>query len=167
MSAEARQDPEPAPADGPDTGPEAPAAAVPPVPLPSVPGYEVQEELGRGGMGTVYLARQLPQGRVVALKMLREGTLAGPGQLARFRAEAEALSSMEHPNFLQVHEVGQHQGRPYLALQFADGGNLAHLLARRLPTPHETAQLVEILAWAMHYAHARGIVHRDLKPANV
>src|SRR5262249_48392464 len=82
---------------------------------------------------------------------------AGPCQPARSRAEAEALSSMEHPNFLMVHEVGQHQGRPYLALQFADGGNLAHLLARRLPTPHETAQLVEILAWAMHYAHARGI----------
>src|SRR5439155_21888044 len=91
----------------------------------SVPGYEIEEELGRGGMGVIYKARQLRPRRLVALKMILSGEHAGPDALARFRSEAEAVARLNHPNVVQIFEVGEHQGRPFLCLEFVPGGNLA------------------------------------------
>jgi WD40 repeat protein/predicted Ser/Thr protein kinase len=135
--------------------------------LPDVPGYELLEELGRGGMGVVYKARHLKLDRPVALKMLAAGRYAGPKELDRFRTEAEAVARLQHPNIVQVYEVGEADRRPYFAMEFVDGGNLDKKLAGTPLPPAEAARLAETLARAMHYAHERGIVHRDLKPANV
>jgi WD40 repeat protein/tRNA A-37 threonylcarbamoyl transferase component Bud32 len=134
--------------------------------LPSVPGYEVLEELGRG-MGVVYKARQTRLKRLVALKMIRDGSYAGADKLARFRAEAEAVARLQHPNIVQIHEVGEHDGLPFFSMEFVEGGNLARELGGIPRAAKKAAALVEALARAMHYAHERGVVHRDLKPANV
>jgi WD40 repeat protein/tetratricopeptide (TPR) repeat protein len=136
-------------------------------PLPAVPGYEILDVLGRGGMGVVYQARQLGLNRVVALKMIRGGTYAGSEELARFRAEAEAVARFQHPHIVQIHEVGQHDGLPFFSLEFVDGGSLAQKLAGTPVSPAEAAQLAETLARTMHAAHQSHIVHRDLKPANI
>ncbi len=143
------------------------AAAAGAGPLPHIPSYEVLGELGRGGMGIVYQVRQSRPGRMVALKMISAAAGAGTDELARFCTEAEALARLQHPNIVQIHEVGEHQGQPYLVLELVDGESLARKLNGG-PVPSGTAaQLVETLARAMHYAHGRGVVHRDLKPANV
>jgi serine/threonine protein kinase len=134
---------------------------------PTVPGYEIVGELGRGGMGVVYQARQLALGRTVALKMIRTGARAGPKDLARFRAEASVVARMQHPNIVQVYDVGEAAGRPYLALEFVAGGSLAQHLAGTPQPVRPAAQLVETLAGASHHAHQQGILHRDLKPANI
>jgi WD40 repeat protein/Flp pilus assembly protein TadD len=144
-------------------GPRAPPIATPVVP----PGYEVLAELGRGGMGVVYKARQRALNRVVALKLLLAGPLARPEQLARFRREAEAMARLRHPNLVQVFEVGEQDGRPWQALEFVDGPTLARRCGGMPQPPGEAARLVEVLAGAVHEAHCQGIVHRDLKPANV
>jgi serine/threonine-protein kinase len=134
---------------------------------PLVPGYEVLEELGRGGMGVVYKARQLKAGRVVALKMVLAGGHASTAEMERFRREAEAIARLQHPNIVQVFEVGEHQGLPFFSLEFCPGGSLDRKLAGKpLPAP-QAAALLERLALAMQAAHERSIVHRDLKPANV
>jgi serine/threonine protein kinase/tetratricopeptide (TPR) repeat protein len=147
------------------TTPEAPAAAT--TSLPNVPGYELLRELGRGGMGVVYLARQLRLNRLVALKMVLAGEHARPDDLLRFLAEAEAIAQLQHPHIVQIYEVGQHAGLPFFALEYLDGGSLAHKLQGTPLPAREAAQLVETLAQAVQAAHARGIIHRDLKPANV
>lgn len=135
--------------------------------LPSVPGYEVLGELGRGGMGVVYQAWQVGLQRVVALKMILTGSQAGPHELARFRAEAEAIARLQHPNIVQIYDVGTTAGRPYFVLEYVAGGTLAERL-RGQPQPAQgAAQLVETLARAVHAAHASGVIHRDLKPANI
>jgi WD40 repeat protein len=134
---------------------------------PSVPGYEIVRELGRGGMGVVYQARQLALNRVVALKMILAGGHAGADELARFRLEAETLALLRHPNIVQIYEVGTHEGRPFLALEFLEGGSLVGQLEQGTPAPTAAAALAEVLARAVHAAHERGIVHRDLKPENV
>jgi WD40 repeat protein len=135
--------------------------------LPSVPGYEILGELGRGGMGIVYQARQLGLQRIVAIKMILAGNQVGPKNLSRFRAEAAALARLQHPNIVQIYDVGETAGRPYFVLEYVAGGSLAQYL-QGMPVPvREAAQLVEILARAVHAAHANGVIHRDLKPANI
>jgi serine/threonine protein kinase len=129
--------------------------------------YELLGELGRGGMGVVYRARQLGLGRVVALKMILAGDDAGPHERARFRAEAEAAARLAHPNIVQIHEVGEHEGRAFLSLEYVEGGSLEALLSGKPWPARESGHLVETLARAMQHAHEHGIVHRDLKPANV
>jgi serine/threonine-protein kinase len=135
--------------------------------LPRIPGYEVEAVLGRGGMGIVYQARHLRLNRIVALKMLLAGVYAGPKDLARFLREAEAEASLRHPHIVQVHDVGEHDGRPYFTMEYVEGGSLAEKL-RGTPQPaSQAAALLATLAEAVHVAHQGGIVHRDLKPANV
>jgi WD40 repeat protein/serine/threonine protein kinase len=138
-----------------------------PAPLPAVPGYEVVRVLGQGGMGVVYLARQLGLNRPVALKMILAGACAGERERARFHTEAEAVARLRHPNIVQVYEVGEHDGRPYLALEYVEGGSLADRLGGTPQPARRAAELVEALARAVHDAHQQGVVHRDLKPANV
>jgi WD40 repeat protein/tRNA A-37 threonylcarbamoyl transferase component Bud32 len=133
----------------------------------SVPGYEILEELGRGGMGVVYRARHTKLNRVVALKMILSGAHAGPDDLARFRIEAEAIARLQHPNIVQVFEVGEQGGLPYFSLEFCGGGSLEQKLASTPLPPSVAAELVETLARAMQAAHERHVIHRDLKPANV
>jgi hypothetical protein len=162
----------------PETGPPEPAAAEAPTePFPpradpagrraEVPGYRIVGDLGRGGMGVVYRATQLGLNRTVALKMILAGGHAGPNELARFRAEAEAIARLQHPNIVQIHEIGHHDGLPYIALEYCPNGSLARRLAAGPLPPGEAAALVEALARAMDAAHRAAIVHRDLKPANV
>jgi serine/threonine protein kinase len=136
-------------------------------PLPEVAGYEVLGLLGRGGMGVVYRARQLGLDRTVALKMVLTGFQAGPKDLARFRVEAAALARLQHPNIVQIYDVGETAGRPYFVFEFVAGGSLARYL-RGTPQPvRSAAQLVDTLARAVHAAHVHGVIHRDLKPANI
>jgi WD40 repeat protein len=132
-----------------------------------VPGYEILSELGRGGMGVVYKARQVDLDRVVALKMILAGDLAGETDLARFTSEAKAIARLRHPNIVAVYEVGEHDGKPYFSLEFCDGGSLDRMLAGRPLSPMKAATLVQTLAQAMQAAHEAHVVHRDLKPANV
>src|SRR5207302_811653 len=124
-------------------------------------------ELGRGGMGVVYLARQRQLNRTVALKMILAGSHASAGQLQRFLIEAEAVAQLQHANIVQIFESGEHEGLPYFTLEYVAGGSLADKVSRQPLPPREAALLVEQLARGMAYAHARGIVHRDLKPENV
>jgi tetratricopeptide (TPR) repeat protein len=149
-----------------DPGEDTPATLVTPrPPLPSVPGYTLVRELGRGGMGVVYLAQQLRLNRSVAVKMPPVGL--GDEEWLRFRTEAEAAARLQHPHIVQVHETGEHQGRPYLVMELVEGGSLAQKLAQAPLAARPAAELLETLARAIHYAHERGVIHRDLKPANV
>jgi serine/threonine protein kinase/cytochrome c5 len=161
------------PAEGWDPGaaPTTPPPSETPLPIswtpPEMPGYEILGELGRGGMGVVYQARHTKLKRLVALKMVLSGVHAGPKELARFYAEAEAVAQLQHPNIVQIYEVGEHEGRPFFSLEYVDGGSLAQFLKQHALSPADAARLVETLARAVHYAHQLGIVHRDLKPANI
>jgi WD40 repeat protein/tetratricopeptide (TPR) repeat protein len=134
---------------------------------PFIPGYEILEEVGRGGMGVVYKAWQTALKRPVALKMILGGSHAGPQELARFRTEAEAVARLQHPNIIQIHEVGKQAGVPFCALEFCPGGSLAARLDGTPLPARKAAELVATLAQAVHTAHQGGIIHRDLKPANV
>lgn len=141
--------------------------------LPRVEGYEVLEELGAGGMGVVYKARQLRLNRVVALKMILTGAHASRAERERFRREAEVVAQLRHPHIVQIYELGEQDGIPYLALEYVAGGSLAKAMASgdwavgSKGNRRAAAQLVETLARAVHSAHQQGIIHRDLKPANV
>jgi WD40 repeat protein/predicted Ser/Thr protein kinase len=143
------------------TGPEAAGAE------PSIPGYEVIRELGRGGMGVVYLAWQTGLARLVALKMILAGARSRPQDRARFQDEAEAIARLEHPNLVRIYEVGAHDGRPYFSMEYVGGGPLTDSLRGAPWPPRRAAELAETLACAAHAAHERGVVHRDLTPHNV
>jgi serine/threonine protein kinase/Tfp pilus assembly protein PilF len=175
---------------GPSGGPESDlveAPSFPPIPLrpgeksipldpstqeaePAVPrfvaGYEILGLLGQGGMGVVYKARQVGLNRLVALKMIRS-PLAGREEQARFHIEAEAVARLQHPNIVQIHEVGQHAGQPFFSLELVEGGSLDTWLRGRPLEPAPAARLLYTLARATQAAHDKGIVHRDLKPANI
>ena len=143
----------------------APGGLAPPYQAPE--GYELLEMLGRGGMGVVYKARHQKLKRIVALKMLLADRKVEAEDLDRFRAEAEILARLHHPNIVQIYEVGEQSGLPYLALEYVEGPSLAAQLEGTPQSPPDAAELIETLARAVHHAHDHGIVHRDLKPANV
>jgi eukaryotic-like serine/threonine-protein kinase len=154
------------------TAPAAGAAPLPDLPgaegRPSrVAGYEILGEVGRGGMSVVYKARQTHPARTVALKMILAGAHAGAERRARFLAEADAIARLRHPHIVQVYEVGEHDGLPFLSLEYVGGGSLAQQTAGVPQPPHAAAALLETVARAVHYAHAHGVVHRDLKPGNI
>jgi WD40 repeat protein/serine/threonine protein kinase len=133
----------------------------------AIAGYELLGELGRGGMGIVYKARQLSLNRLVALKMLLSGALATPEQLGRFRTEAEALARLQHSNIVQIYEIAEHDGHPYFTMEYVNGPSLGQTMTG-VPCPaRAAARLIETLARAIFAVHECGIVHRDLKPANV
>src|SRR5262249_51405225 len=135
--------------------------------LPQIPGYEMEAVLGRGGMGIAFGARHLRLNRTVALKMLLAGAGATTPERERFLCEAEAEAGLHHPHIVQVHDVGEHDGRPFFTMEFVEGGSLAHKLAGTPQPAQQAAVLVATLADAVQVAHQGGIVHRDLKPANV
>jgi cytochrome c peroxidase len=132
-----------------------------------IPGYKVLFEIGRGGMGVVYKAREQKLNRIVALKMIVSGRFTSVDLLARFRTETQIVAQLQHPNIMQIYEVGEFEGTPYCAFEYMDGGSLSTKVGREPQPSREAAQLIETLARAMHSAHLRGIVHRDLKPGNI
>lgn len=135
--------------------------------VPIIPGYEILVELGRGGMGVVYKARQNNLNRVLALKMVISGEYVASAQLARFQIEAEAVAKLKHPNIVQLYDFGTHDGLPYFTLEYMEGGSLASKIKDNSLSPREAAKIVEQLGRGMATAHAQGIIHRDLKPENV
>ncbi len=138
------------------------------LPLPRFIGaYAVHGRIGRGGMGVVYKAQQLPINRPVALKMILTGAHSGASTLARFRTEGEAIARLHHANVVQIYEFGEHDGLPFFSMEWVDGGNLARKLAQGPLSPREAAQMVQTLAGTVAFAHQCKVVHRDLKPSNI
>lgn len=141
------------------------------VPLPVLPcqlgDYELLDEVGHGGMGVVYRARQISLNRQVAVKMMLPGKLGRAADLARFRAEAEAAARLHHPGIVPVYEVGQLEGRPYFSMKYVRGETLAQRLAEGPLPPRAAAELLAAVSRAIHYAHSQGVLHRDLKPSNI
>ena len=133
----------------------------------SFPGYRILEELGRGGMGVVYRARHVALNRDVALKMVPSDDWDRQNRRIRFLAEAEAVAAIRHPNVVQVFELGEHHGHPYMVMEYMEGGSLAEEAERASMPPQMVAELVQSVARGVAAAHEKGIVHRDLKPCNI
>ncbi len=129
--------------------------------------YELLEEISRGGMGVVYRARELRLNRIVALKMILAGELAGEADVRRFRSEAEAAAQLEHPGIVPIHEIGSLGNQHFYTMSFVEGAGLDQYKGRGIDDTTRAARIVQQVAQAVDYAHAHGIVHRDLKPANV
>jgi WD40 repeat protein len=163
---DSKQTPMPAPAND-TTQTFGAARTVTEVRADAPPGYAILNELGRGGMGVVYLARQVKLNRLVALKMILAGGHAGTAELQRFATEAEAIARLHHPNIVQIYEVGENNGLPFFSLEYCAGGSLRQRLASTPLPINDTVRLVETLALAIHAAHTANVVHRDLKPANI
>ena len=129
--------------------------------------YELTEELGRGGMGIVYQARQISLNREVAIKMILQGQLASAADRERFQAEAESAARLDHPGIVPVYEVGEIEGQPYFSMKYVRGETLTTKLAAGEISPKEAARLLAVVARAINYAHRQGVLHRDLKPSNI
>ena len=129
--------------------------------------YELLEEIARGGMGVVYKARQVSLDRIVAVKLLLAGALSSPEFVKRFRVEASAAASLQHPNIVTIHEVGVHQGQHFLVMDYVDGPSLAKRVAQQPLPAKRAAAYLKTVAEAVHFAHEHGILHRDLKPSNI
>lgn len=129
--------------------------------------YELLEELGHGGMGVVFKARQLSLNRVVALKLIQGGEFANPRFVQRFHTEAEAAARLKHPHIVAIHEVGEHAGQQYFSMDHIEGQTLEELVRKGPLAPERAARLVQTVARAIHYAHGQGVLHRDLKPSNI
>lgn len=134
---------------------------------PTIKGYTITSELGCGGMGVVYRARQWGLNRTVALKVVKNHAEANSEDLVRLLSEAETVALLQHPHIVQIYEVGESDGCTYLALEFVDGGNLEDKYAGVAPPTRQVARIIEQVARAVHFAHQHGVVHRDLKPANI
>lgn len=132
-----------------------------------IPGHEILGELGRGGMGAVYRAKQLRADRMVALKIILSVDHARPEELARFQTEIQSVAQLQHPNIVQVYEAGQVDELPYFTQELVEGGTLANKISKRLLGFDETAQALHTLSKAVGYAHSKGVIHRDLKPDNI
>lgn len=135
--------------------------------FPDIPGYQIVSELGRGGMGVVYRARQLSADRDVALKMIRAGDRAEAEYLLRFRAETSAVTRLQHPQIVAIYDVGEHEGQPYFSMEFCGRGSLAAAVRGTVWGHREAAEMLRKIARGVGAAHAVGIVHRDLKPQNI
>ena len=129
--------------------------------------YELLEEIARGGMGVVYKARQISLNRIVALKMILTGQLAGKEDVRRFHAEAEAAANLNHPGIVPIYEIGEHEGQHFFSMGFVDGASLAATIKDGPLPPKEAAECTRKVAEVIAFAHKRGVIHRDLKPANV
>jgi len=139
---------------------------------PSLPDYELLEQLGRGGAGVVYRARQRSLDRFVALKVISAGEFASPASVARFRREAEAAAKLDHPNIVPIYEIGEQEATPYLVMRLVEGTNLSEAIEELFPRnaagrERRVAELISTVARAVDYAHSRGVLHRDLKPSNI
>lgn len=144
-----------------------PAGASPEPPLPALPGFEMLGLLGQGGMGAVFKARQISLDRLVAIKTISTWAAFRPDARRRFETEAHAVAQIQHPDVVQIYDVGWHEGKPFLVLEYVHGGTLDRQLARRPQPPRAAASAVLRLARAIQAAHERGIIHRDLKPGNI
>ena len=129
--------------------------------------YELLEEIGRGGQGVVFRARQKSLNRIVALKVIRLGQWASKVHLKRFRLEAEAAARLEHPGIVPIHEVGERDGSCYFSMKFVEGGQLDEVVRRSPMSIRQAAELIAKVARTVHYAHEHGILHRDIKPGNI
>ncbi|MGD0094617.1 MAG: serine/threonine-protein kinase, partial [Planctomycetota bacterium] len=149
-----------------------PAAGAPPEAVlaeasaPRFGDYELIEKIATGGMGVVYKARQLSLNRIVAVKMVLGGPFASAAARQRFLDEAQTAASLQHPNIIAIHEVGEHAGQPFFSMDYVEGRNLAELLHEGPLAPQRAAGYAKTIAEAVAYAHQRGILHRDLKPSN-
>ncbi len=151
----------------PSTSGQALSSTVVDAPFPEIPGYQVETVLGTGGMGVVFKTRHLQLNRIVALKMTLLGSYAGTKERERFQREAESVAALRHPNVVQIHDIGESQGKAYFTMEYVEGGSLAERLTGKPIPARDAASLVAALASAVHAAHTKGIVHRDLKPGNV
>jgi len=132
-----------------------------------IPGYEISAAIGRGAMGVVYRARQIKLQRLVALKVLVGRSHASSEDVARFNSEAITIAQIQHPNVMQIFDVGEYNGFPYLAAEYVDGGTLENKMNAGKMSIHETVKLMYLISRGVGAAHSKGVVHRDLKPSNI